>query len=168
MLPRPRSAVQSAARVVDQRKAQVADAQSRLAQYQQTATQQVAIRQASVRSQEANAQSAQARLEQAQLQLSYTKIVAPVDGIVMKRSAEVGAHVSAGQQLAHHRSNRRHLGDRQFQRDAARRASLPNQTGAHPCRRADAEISTVTLRTSAGAPAPSAACCRLKTPPAIT
>jgi len=91
--------VSSAARIVDQRKAQVAEAQSRLAQYRQTAAQQVAIRQASVRSQEANSQSAQARLEQAQLQLSYTRITAPVDGIVMKRSAEVGAHVAAGQQL---------------------------------------------------------------------
>jgi membrane fusion protein (multidrug efflux system) len=94
-----RSAVESAARVVDQRKAQVQDAQSRLRQYRQTAAQQVAMRQAAVRSQEANSQSAQAQLEQTRLKLSYTKIVAPVDGIVMKRSAEVGAHVSAGQQL---------------------------------------------------------------------
>ncbi len=94
-----RAAVESAARVVDQRKAQVQDAQSRLAQYRQTATQQVAIRQAAVQSQEANSQNAQARLEQAQLQLSYTRIVSPADGIVMKRSAEVGARIAAGQQL---------------------------------------------------------------------
>ena len=33
------------------------------------------------------------------LKLSYTKIAAPVAGIVMKRSAEVGAHIAAGQQL---------------------------------------------------------------------
>ena len=39
------------------------------------------------------------KLEQAKLKLSYSKIVAPVAGIVMKRSAEVGAHISAGQQL---------------------------------------------------------------------
>ena len=38
-------------------------------------------------------------MEQAQLRLSYTRIVAPVDGIVLKRSAEVGARISAGQQL---------------------------------------------------------------------
>ena len=94
-----RSAVQSANRIVEQRKAQVAEAQSRLRQYQQTAAHMVAIRQAAVRSQEANSQSAQAQLEQAQLKFSYTKIVSPVEGIVMKRSAEVGAHVSAGQQL---------------------------------------------------------------------
>jgi membrane fusion protein (multidrug efflux system) len=38
-------------------------------------------------------------VEQAELKLSYTKIVSPVAGIVLKRSAEVGAHISAGQQL---------------------------------------------------------------------
>ena len=93
------AAVASAARVVDQRRAQLEDAQSRLAQSRRTAPQQVAIRQANVRSQEANQQNAQAQVEEAQLNLSYTKIVAPVAGIVMKRSAEVGAHIAAGQQL---------------------------------------------------------------------
>ena len=39
------------------------------------------------------------QVEKAKLNLSYTKIVAPVGGIVMKRSAEVGTHVAAGQQL---------------------------------------------------------------------
>ncbi|MFL6415494.1 MAG: HlyD family secretion protein, partial [Bryobacteraceae bacterium] len=33
------------------------------------------------------------------LKLSYAKITAPVSGIVMKRSAEIGSHISAGQQL---------------------------------------------------------------------
>ena len=94
-----RSAVESASRVVDQKKAQVVEAQTRLRQYRQTAAQQVAIRQAGVRSQEANSQGAQAQVEQAKLKLGYTRIVAPVDGIVMKRSAEVGARISAGQQL---------------------------------------------------------------------
>jgi membrane fusion protein (multidrug efflux system) len=94
-----RSAVQSAAQIVDQRRAQVEEARTRLAQYRQNAPQQVAIRQAAVQSQQANEQAAQAQLEQAQLKLSYTHIVAPVTGIVMKRSAEVGAHVAAGQQL---------------------------------------------------------------------
>jgi membrane fusion protein (multidrug efflux system) len=94
-----RSAVESSGRVVDQKKAQVVEAQSRLRQYRQTAAQQVAIRQAGVRSQQANSQGAQAQVEQAKLRLSYTRIISPVDGIVMKRTAEVGAHVAAGQQL---------------------------------------------------------------------
>jgi membrane fusion protein (multidrug efflux system) len=52
-----------------------------------------------VQSNQANAQVAQAAAEQAQLNLTYTKITAPVPGIVMKRSAEVGAHIAAGQEL---------------------------------------------------------------------
>jgi membrane fusion protein (multidrug efflux system) len=94
-----RSAVESAARTVQQRQAQLAQVQSRLAQIQRNAPSLVAIRQADVESQQANQQTAQAMLEQAQLKLSYTKIVAPAGGIVMKRSAEVGERINAGQQL---------------------------------------------------------------------
>jgi membrane fusion protein (multidrug efflux system) len=94
-----RAAVQSAARTVEQREAQLVQVKSRLAQYKNTAPAQVAIRQANVISQQANAQTAQAMLEQAELKLSYTKIVAPAGGIVLKRSAEMGEHINAGQQL---------------------------------------------------------------------
>jgi len=94
-----RAAADSAGRVVEQRKAQVQEAESRLRQYRGTATQLVAIREAALHSQEANSQSAEAQVEQARLRLSYTKITAPADGIVMKRSAEVGAQVSPGQPL---------------------------------------------------------------------
>jgi membrane fusion protein, multidrug efflux system len=94
-----RASVASAGQIVDQKRAQLVEAQSRLAQYRRTAPQQVAIRQANVRSQQANQQNAQAQVEQARLNLSYTKILAPVAGIVLKRSAEVGDHVAAGQQL---------------------------------------------------------------------
>lgn len=94
-----RASLAAAAQTVDQRRAQVAQAQSRLAQYRRNAPQQVAIRRATLESNRASEQSAQAAVEQAQLKLSYCKITAPVSGIVMKRSAEVGAHVSAGQQL---------------------------------------------------------------------
>ncbi|MBV8069214.1 MAG: HlyD family secretion protein [Acidobacteriaceae bacterium] len=89
----------SAAQTVDQRRAQLAAAQSKLTQYQRNAAAQIDIRRATVASEQANAQNAQAQVELAQLKLSYTKITAPVAGIVMKRSAEVGAHISAGQQL---------------------------------------------------------------------
>ncbi len=72
---------------------------SRLAQYQTNAPAQLAIRQANVESQQANQQTAQAMLEQAELKLGYTKIVAPAAGIILKRSAEVGERINAGQQL---------------------------------------------------------------------
>ncbi|WP_144161270.1 HlyD family secretion protein [Paraburkholderia sp. BCC1885] len=42
---------------------------------------------------------AQHALEQARLNLSYTKIVAPVDGVVGQRSVRVGAYVDAGTML---------------------------------------------------------------------
>ena len=43
-------------------------------------------------------QEKQAALEQAELNLQYTKIIAPVDGVVTK-SVEVGMNVQPGQQL---------------------------------------------------------------------
>jgi membrane fusion protein, multidrug efflux system len=94
-----RAAVQAAASTVQQRQAQLAQVKSRLSQYQSNAPAQLAIRQANVESQQANQQTAQALLEQAELKLSYTKIVAPAAGIVLKRSAEVGERINAGQQL---------------------------------------------------------------------
>jgi membrane fusion protein, multidrug efflux system len=94
-----RAAVESAARTVVQRQSQLAQVQSRLAQIQRNAPSLVAIRQANVQSQQANQQNAQALLEQAELKLSYTKIVAPAPGIILKRSAEVGERINAGQQL---------------------------------------------------------------------
>ncbi len=89
----------SAVHTVDQRRAQLLQAQSRLTQYRRTAPQQIAIRRANIASNQASAQNVEAQVETAQLKLSYTKIAAPVGGIVLKRSAEVGSHVAAGQQL---------------------------------------------------------------------
>ena len=93
------ASLQAAVATVAQRRAQLLEAQSRLAQYRRNGPAQLAIRRATVVSNQASAQSAQAQVEQAQLRISYTKITAPVAGIVMKRSAEVGSRVSAGQQL---------------------------------------------------------------------
>jgi membrane fusion protein (multidrug efflux system) len=94
-----RAAVEAAGRTVEQRQAQLAQVKSRLSQYQSNAPAQLAIRQANVQSQEANQQTAQTMVEQAELKLSYTKIVAPAAGIILKRSAEVGERINAGQQL---------------------------------------------------------------------
>ncbi len=93
------AALASSAQIVDQRRAQLAQAESKLAQYRSTAPQQIAIRRATLESERASAQTAQAQVEQARLKLSYSRITAPVAGIVMRRSAEVGAHIAAGQQL---------------------------------------------------------------------
>jgi membrane fusion protein (multidrug efflux system) len=93
------SSLQSAGQLVDQRRAQLAQSQSRLTQYRSNAPAQVAIRRATVESNRASAHAAETTVEEAQLKLSYAKISAPVQGIIMKRSAEVGAHIAAGQEL---------------------------------------------------------------------
>jgi membrane fusion protein (multidrug efflux system) len=91
--------VEADLQIVNQKRAQVAESQSRLAQYQRNAPAQLAVKRAAVNSEEAAAKSQEVQVEKAQLNLGYTKISAPVGGVVMKRSAEVGAHVAAGQQL---------------------------------------------------------------------
>ena len=48
---------------------------------------------------EAQALRAKAALDQAQLNPSYTTIVAPVDGVVGKRSVQVGSNVAPGQDM---------------------------------------------------------------------
>ena len=48
---------------------------------------------------QADAQVAKTRVNLAQLNLSYTKIYAPVSGVVSKRNVEIGNHVQPGQQL---------------------------------------------------------------------
>jgi membrane fusion protein, multidrug efflux system len=83
----------------------VHQAQSRLAQASasvvsaQTGPQQIRIQQSRAVAATAAAHKSKTAVEQAQLNLSYTRIVAPVDGIVAKRSAQPGQYVSPGQQL---------------------------------------------------------------------
>jgi membrane fusion protein, multidrug efflux system len=91
--------VESALKAIEQRRAELGMQQSRLDQTVKNADKLVAIRQASIQSSAARAESASAKLDQARLNLAYTRIVSPVDGIVMERSAEIGGRVSEGQQL---------------------------------------------------------------------
>jgi membrane fusion protein, multidrug efflux system len=92
-----RASAAAADQQVGQSKARLAQAQANL-RSSETGPQQVASSRAKARSAEAAVQQKQAVLEQAQLNLGYTKIYAPVDGIVMK-NAEVGMNVQPGQQL---------------------------------------------------------------------
>jgi len=64
-----------------------------------TGPQQVATSQAKAQSSAAKVAQAKALLDQAKLNVGYTTIVAPVSGIVGKKSVEVGQTVSPGQQL---------------------------------------------------------------------
>jgi membrane fusion protein (multidrug efflux system) len=67
--------------------------------YAETGPQQVAAQNARARQAEAQVEQAQAQLDQAELNLSYTKIVAPVGGIITRKSVEVNQNVSVGQNL---------------------------------------------------------------------
>jgi membrane fusion protein (multidrug efflux system) len=65
----------------------------------QTAPDQVKIQKAKADQAAAQMQQAQAALAQAKLNLGYTRIVAPVNGIITKKSLEVMQNVSVGQNL---------------------------------------------------------------------
>ena len=84
---------------------QVAQAQAKLEQAEAnlrsagTAPQQMAAIRSRAQSAQAQAQQKKAELDQAILNLQYTRIVAPVSGIVSNRTVEVGQNVSIGQQL---------------------------------------------------------------------
>ncbi len=94
-----RSAAQSSAKIVDQRKAQLRQEESKLSQDRANSPRQIMIQKATVSSRKANVDSAKSQLDAALLNLSYCHIVAPVDGIASQRSAEVGDRISQGQQL---------------------------------------------------------------------
>ncbi len=85
--------------------AQVRQAESKIEQAQaelrsaQISPKQVAATQAKSKSADAQTLRYKAALDQAQLNLGYTTVVAPVDGIVGKRSVQVGTNVSIGQDL---------------------------------------------------------------------
>jgi membrane fusion protein (multidrug efflux system) len=70
-----------------------------LQKYAETAPQQVAAQNAKAKQAQAQVDQAQAQLDQAKLNLSYTKIVAPEDGIITRKSVEIDQNVSAGQNL---------------------------------------------------------------------
>jgi membrane fusion protein, multidrug efflux system len=85
--------------------AQVQQAQSRITQANaeirnaQISPKQVAATQAKAKSAGAQAERYKSALDQAQLNLQYTTITAPVDGVVGRRSVQVGQNVQTGQDL---------------------------------------------------------------------
>ena len=60
---------------------------------------QVTVKQAEVARAEATLKQAQAELAVAELQLAYTEVRAPADGVVSKRTVEIGQVVQSGQPL---------------------------------------------------------------------
>jgi membrane fusion protein (multidrug efflux system) len=93
----------SATQDADTKKAAMLTAQARIEQARagvgeaRANQQQVNVRTADVASANANIAQARANLETAQLNLSYTTIVAPMDGVVTKKTAEPGQIIQPGQ-----------------------------------------------------------------------
>src|SRR5262252_6040737 len=99
------AAVEAARATADAAEQQVTQARGKLVQaeanwrYANTAPKQMEITRAKAQSALAQAQRKKADLDQAQLNLQYTRVVAPVDGIVSDRTVEVGQNVVPGQEL---------------------------------------------------------------------
>jgi len=99
------AAVEAARATADVADQQVTQAKGRLVQAEanfrqaNTAPKQMQISKAKADSALAEAQRAKANLDQAELNLKYTKVVAPVNGIVSNRTVEVGQNVAPGQEL---------------------------------------------------------------------
>jgi len=97
--------VEAARATADAAEQQVTQAKGRLAQaeanwrYANTAPKQMQISKAKAESALAAAQRMKANLDQAELNLQYTKVIAPVNGIVSNRTVEVGQNVAPGQEL---------------------------------------------------------------------
>jgi len=99
------AAVEAARASADAVQAQVDQAESKLLQANAdlrtalTAPQTMEATRARAQSAQANAEQKKAQLDQAQLNLQYTKVIAPVTGMVSNRTVEVGQNVQPGQEM---------------------------------------------------------------------
>ena len=83
---------------VDQTRTRITQADANI-EAAQTAPRQIAVSESRAKSAQAQLLQRRALLQQAQLNLSYCTIVAPVTGIVGKKTVEIGENLSPGQQL---------------------------------------------------------------------
>ena len=99
------AAVEAARASVAGSETQVTQARARLTQAEaevqaaHTGPRQVSGQRSRAEAAKAMVDQADAALQQAQLNLGYTRITAPVDGIVARRSVQVGQYVAPGQEL---------------------------------------------------------------------
>ena len=94
-----RAAVASARKTIDQRNAGLRQIQVKLRETQDNAPRRIALRRADIVTKQADVKISRTQVARAALDLSYTKIYAPVAGVVSRRTVEVGQRVNAGQQM---------------------------------------------------------------------
>jgi membrane fusion protein, multidrug efflux system len=93
-----RANVSAAEQMVSQAQSKRAQAEANL-RAAQTAPQQMSAMRSRAQAAQAQAQQKKAELDQAILDLGYTRLAAPVSGIVSNRTVEVGQNVQIGQEL---------------------------------------------------------------------
>jgi membrane fusion protein, multidrug efflux system len=93
-----RAAAAAAEETVSQARTRIAQAEAQL-QSARTAPQQISVQRSRAQAAAAQVERRRAELEQALLNLQYTTIVAPVSGLVGRRTVQPGQNVSPGQQL---------------------------------------------------------------------
>ncbi len=84
---------------VEAAQARLVQAQAQSQQSVANAPGQVKVEQARATAAAAAVKEAQAKVDQARLNLSYTRITAPIAGVVNKKNVDVGANLSSGQDL---------------------------------------------------------------------
>jgi membrane fusion protein (multidrug efflux system) len=94
-----RAAAQAARQRLEGRRARLGAALTRQREVLQNAPRQLVTRQANVQLRQANLELAEAQLRQAQLNLGYAKVLAPGDGVVGRRTVNVGDRIQPGQQI---------------------------------------------------------------------
>jgi membrane fusion protein (multidrug efflux system) len=82
-----------------QAEARISSARSRVTELKTNAPQLLTVRRATVGAREAALELAKAQLRQAELNLGYVKIIAPVSGVVGRKSMSLGDRVAPGQQI---------------------------------------------------------------------
>jgi membrane fusion protein, multidrug efflux system len=93
------ASAEASKKAIDQASAQLLQAQSKADEAAKNAPRSVAVRRAQLAGREAALLAAKAEAGQAQLNLSYTKIFAPVAGIIGEKTVEVGQRITPGEQL---------------------------------------------------------------------
>lgn len=98
MVDTARANAEASQRAVAQARARVSQAEAQESATR-SAPQQIAAQRARAASLQANAQSELTNVQQAELNVLYTRIPSAIDGVVGRRSVEVGQQVQAGQEL---------------------------------------------------------------------
>ena len=94
-----KASAEADARNIEAAQAHLQQVLTRQNEAERTRPSQMALQNAIVASKQAQVDVNRTRLAQAELNLSYTKILAPIDGIVGRKSVATGQQVTAGEQM---------------------------------------------------------------------